>query len=110
MDEQAADVILLQQRGDDFVRQRLVRLLVLAGQVDQVRAAIGRNDGVRMGGILAEQTIAKMGIGVRCDRGVVAVGVMERKLARLGEIDGETARWQLSLGYVLILALGGVAG
>ena len=60
VDEDAADVILFQQRLDGAVRE----LAVLAGNIDQVRSAIGGDHQIGLGGILAEHAVAGLGMGV----------------------------------------------
>ncbi len=107
IDEDAADIVLRQQRIDHAPRQ----LAVVLGEIDQVGSAVGCDDDLRLGGILADQAVAEARIGVcgsHC--GVLAVGIEQRQVERLGEIEREEPGRQRAFLDVGIFALRRRAG
>ena len=83
VDEDAADIVLFEQRLDRALRQ----FLVVVRQIDQVRSAIGGDHEVGLGGIIAEQAVAGLRMGAVGHARVLVVGIEQRQIERLGEID-----------------------
>ena len=107
VDEQAGDVILLEQRLDGLGRQ----LLVLVRQIDQVRAAIGGDDEIGLGRDPCRARRCRPWDGlVALDRGVLVVGIEQRQVERLGEVERQKAHRQEVLRRVVIADLGRGAG
>ena len=98
VDEKTAHVVLLRQQIDDPGRQRLVA----ARDVDEVGAAVGRDDDLRLVGVAADQPVAAHRIGARRDDGVLGIGIVEIGAERMGEVEREEARRQLVGRHVLV--------
>ncbi len=106
LDEQAGDVVLLEQRLDRLRRQ----LPVLARQIDQVGAAIGGDDEIGPGRILAEHAVAGLGMPVAFDLRILVVGVEQRQVERFRKVERQEAHRQEILRRVVIADLDGGAG
>ncbi len=106
VDEDAADVILLQQRLHGAAGE----VLVAARQIDQVGAAIGGDDQLGLVFIRADEGIAGLRIGVVGDGLEPVVGIEQRQVERLGEIDGQESQRQETFRCVGIGALDGRGG
>jgi len=89
---------LLQQRLD----RALCQLLVLVRQINQVRSAIGGDHYIRLGGVLSEQAVAGLGVGIVGNARVLVVRVEQRQLKRLCKIDRKKAHRQEILGRILV--------
>ncbi len=101
VDEQPADIVLFEQRLDRALRQ----LALVARYVDQVRSAVGGNHQIGLGGILAQHAIAGLRTRIVGHARVLVVGIEQRKVERLGEIDGEKAHRQETGRGVVISSL-----
>src|SRR6185437_3092229 len=101
--ENAADIVLFKQRLDGALRQ----FLVAVRQIDQVGAAIGRDHEVRLGGILAEQAVAGLGMGAVGYGGVLVVGIGQRQVEGFRQIERQEAHRQKILRRVGVADLCG---
>ncbi len=106
VDEEATHIVLRQQRLDDACRQ----VAVQARQVDQIGAAIGGNDHVGLGGILADQSVAGARSSILGHASVLVVRIEQPKTERLGKVDGQEAARQEPRRNVSIAGFGCEAG
>ena len=98
VDEDAADIILFEQRLDDTVRE----LALLARNIDQVRSAVGGDHHIGLGGILAEHAIAGLRMGVVGHARVLVVGIVQRQVQRFRKVDRKEAHGQEILRRVFV--------
>src|SRR5262249_16539853 len=86
------------------------QLSIFAWDVDQVGATVGGHDRLRLFRILADHSVAGAWRRVLADAGIVVVGVEQRKIERLGEVDGQKATRQEPRYHVGVARLGWGAG
>ena len=98
IDEDAADVILLQQRLDGAVRQ----LAFLAGNVDQVRSAVGRDHEIGFRRVLSQHAVTGLGMGIVGHGCILVVGIVQRQVQRFGKVDRDEAHREEVLRRVLV--------
>src|SRR5262249_17812126 len=106
VDKYAADIVLFIQGFQDGRDQ----LSVFAWDVDQVGATVGGHDRLRLFRILADHAVAGARRRVLADAGIVVVGVKQRKMERLGDVDGQKAARQEARYHVGVARLGCWAG
>src|SRR5262249_14604532 len=78
VDEQAAYVILREQRIDDPADHNVV----LTGHVDEIGAAVGGDHDNRVGAIGPDQAVAALRIGAGGDCSILVIGIVQRQRER----------------------------